>query len=207
MLYHGRTLQLFPGVDRPSYAGARVEVQERGDGSLLVSYRGMVLTPSEAPALAASLKDQASAILKEIPPAPEQMPGWERQPSTSNPGKQSSPTIWYEDSKLKRRHRELVKAGMERARKLGKRIGRPRVTERDGFAERFREVVERIGPGGLSHRQAARELDIGFATLRRLLEAGRAPSVATSSPRPTLIPSVNGWYMPETEVTDIIAQR
>jgi hypothetical protein len=205
--YHGRTLQLFPGVDRPSYAGARVEVQERLDGSLLVSYRGMVLTPSEAPALAASLQDQANAIPKEIPPAPEQNPVRERQPSTPTLGKQSSPTIWYEDSELKRRHRELVKAGMERARKLGKRIGRPRVTERDGFAERFREVVERIGPGGLSHRQAARELDIGFATLRRLLEAGRAPSVATRSPRPTLLPSVNGWYMPETEVTDIIAQR
>ena len=37
--YHGRTLQLFPGTDRPSYARARVEVQERLDGRLLVSYR------------------------------------------------------------------------------------------------------------------------------------------------------------------------
>ena len=205
--YHGRTLQLFPSADRPSYAGARVEVQERLDGSLLVSYRGMVLTPSEAPALAASLQDQANAIPKEIPPAPEQNPGRERQPSTPTLGKHSSPTIWYEDSDLKRRHRELVRAGMERARKLGKRIGRPRVTERDGFAERFREVVERIGPGGLSHRQAARELDIGSATLKRLLEAGEPPAVATRPPRPTLLPSVNGRYMPETEVTDIIAQR
>ena len=35
--YHGRTLQLFPSADRPSYAGARVEVQERGDGRLLVA--------------------------------------------------------------------------------------------------------------------------------------------------------------------------
>lgn len=60
--------------------------------------------------------------------------------------------------------------GMERARKLGKRIGRRSVTERDGFAERFTEVVERIGPGGLSHGQAARELDIDFATLKRPLD-------------------------------------
>ena len=179
--YHGRVLQLFPHADRSSYAGARVEVQERLDGSLLVSYRGMVHTPSEAPVLVASLQDQANAIPKEISPALEQMPGWESQPSTPTLGKQSSPRIWYEDSKLKRRHRELVKAGMERARKLGKRIGRPRVTEREGFAERFREVVERIGPGGLSHRQAARELDIGSATLKRLLEAGEPPA----SNRPT----------------------
>jgi hypothetical protein len=202
--YHGRTLQLFPGVDRPSYAGARVEVQDRSDGSLLVSYRGMVLTPSEAPALATSLRDQANAIPKEMSPAPEQTPGWERQPPTPTPGKQSSSAIWYEDSELKRRHRELVRAGMERARKLGKRIGRPPVTERDGFAERFIEVVERIGPGGLSHRQAARELDIGFATLKRLLEAFEPPTVATKPPRPTLLPSVNGRYTPETEDTDII---
>ena len=61
--YHGRVLQLFPHADRSSaYAGARVEVQERQDGSIMVSYRGMVLTPSEAPALAASLKAQANTI-------------------------------------------------------------------------------------------------------------------------------------------------
>ncbi len=203
--YHGRTLQLFPSAERSSYAGARVEVQERLDGSLLVSYRGTVLTPSEAPPLAASLQNQASAIPTEITQAPDQMPRRDHQPATPTLGKQSSPTIWYEDSDLKRRHRELVKAGMERARKLGKRIGRPRVTERDGFAERFSEVVGRIGPGSLSHRQAARELDIGIATLKRLLDAGELPVAATRNPRLTLLPSLNGRYMPETEATDIIA--
>ncbi len=60
--YHGRTLQLFPHTDRPSYAGARVEVQERLDGRILVSYRGTVLTPQEAPPLAASL----SRLLKKV---------------------------------------------------------------------------------------------------------------------------------------------
>ncbi len=38
--FAGRTLQLLPGLERPSYAHARVEVQERLDGSLVVSYRG-----------------------------------------------------------------------------------------------------------------------------------------------------------------------
>jgi putative DNA-invertase from lambdoid prophage Rac len=33
--------------------------------------------------------------------------------------------------------RERVKAGMERARKQGKRIGRPKVTDRRGFTKRF----------------------------------------------------------------------
>ena len=81
------------------------------------------------------------------------------------------------------------------------------MTERDGFVERFRVVVDRIGPGGLSHRQAARELDIGFAILRRLLDAGEPPAVAMRTPRRTLLPSVAGRYMPQYEVTDIIAQR
>ena len=66
---------------------------------------------------------------------------------------------------------ELVRAGMEWARLRGKRIGRPKVTEREGFLQRFEAVVERVGPGGLSRRQAARELAIGYATLKRLLDA------------------------------------
>ena len=202
--YHGRTLQLFPHADRPSYAGARVEVQERLDGSLFVSYRGTALTPSKAPALAASLRAQTAPIREAMSPAFEHTPEWERQPSTL--GKPSSPILWYEDSELKRRHRELVKAGMERARKLGKRIGRPSVTERDGFVERFTQVVERIGPGGLSRRQAARELDIGYATLKRLLDDGRPPGVVTKTRR-MLLPSAGGRYTPQDEVTDTIAQR
>ena len=45
--YHGRALQLFPSLERPSYAGARVEVQERLDGRLLVRHREQILTPQE----------------------------------------------------------------------------------------------------------------------------------------------------------------
>ena len=146
--YHGRTLQLFPDADRSSYAGARVEVQERLDGRLLVSYRGTVLTPQEAPALAASLRAQADAVPQELPQEQEQSPEREPNPLTPVVDGRSPHVVWYEDSDLRRRHRELVKAGMERARKMGKRIERPSVTERDGFAERFGAVVERIGPGG-----------------------------------------------------------
>ena len=50
--YHGRTLQLYPSTERPSYAGARVEVQERLECRLLVRHRNQILTPHEAPALA-----------------------------------------------------------------------------------------------------------------------------------------------------------
>ena len=154
--YHGRTLQLFPHADRTSYAGARVDVQERLDGRVLVAYRGTVLTPQEAPPLAESLR---TAI--RVPPATapsEPMPARNgHNGALSLPGKLH--LTWYEDSELKRRHSELTKAGQKRARKLGKRIGRPPVTEREGFAQQFAEVARRMAAEGLTVRQAARALN------------------------------------------------
>ena len=60
--------------------------------------------------------------------------------------------------------RERVKAGMDRARRQGKRIGRPRVTDRRGFDRRFGAILERLSSGELSRRKAAFELNIGYAT-------------------------------------------
>ena len=74
---------------------------------------------------------------------------------------------------------------MERARQLGKRIGRPsaaaesediqfeeldRVNDEPGFAENFTEVLKLIDTGALSRRKAALEPGIGYATLKRLLD-------------------------------------
>jgi len=66
--------------------------------------------------------------------------------------------------------RERVKAGMDRARRQGKKIGRPRVMDRKGFSKRFGAILERLSVGDISRRQAADELDIGYATLKRLLD-------------------------------------
>jgi len=65
---------------------------------------------------------------------------------------------------------ERVKAGMERARKQGHRIGRPMVMDRRGFKRRFGAVLERLREGSVSRRQAAMELGIGYATLKKLLD-------------------------------------
>jgi DNA invertase Pin-like site-specific DNA recombinase len=67
--------------------------------------------------------------------------------------------------------RERVKAGMERARRQGHRIGRPRVTDRRGFKASYGAVLERLDQGLVSRRKAALELNIGYATLKRLLDA------------------------------------
>ena len=67
--------------------------------------------------------------------------------------------------------RERVKAGMDRARKQGHPIGRPKVIDRPGFNRRFGDILERLSRGELSRRKAANELKIGYATLKRLLDS------------------------------------
>jgi len=59
---------------------------------------------------------------------------------------------------------ERVKAGMERARKQGRRLGRPRVV--NGEWEAVRPLIE---SGTLSQRAAARRLGVGRATIARML--------------------------------------
>ena len=78
---------------------------------------------------------------------------------------------WYRDESRKSVHRDLVRAGIERARQQGKRIGRHKVTGRLEFTQRFADTLELIRLGELSLRQAARELSIGYATLKRLIDA------------------------------------
>ena len=50
------TLQLLPGPDRFSYARARVELQERLDGSVVAAYQGKVIATREAPPHPATLR-------------------------------------------------------------------------------------------------------------------------------------------------------
>jgi hypothetical protein len=171
--YRGRTLQLYPGAEQPSYARTHVEVQERLDGRLLVRHRGQILTPEDAPPLAAELRARADAGFADAYtslPLPEQ-PVATRKPRTTL----GWDGDWYRDEAKKCIHGQLVLAGMERAREQGKRIGRPSVTERDGFSQRFMAAVERLEQGAISRRQAARELAIGYATLKRLLDARLYP--------------------------------
>jgi hypothetical protein len=44
---------------------------------------------------------------------------------------------------------------MRRARESGKRIGRPRVSQRQDFDQRFQALVDRLDLGLVSRRQAA----------------------------------------------------
>lgn len=64
-----------------------------------------------------------------------------------------------------------VRLGMEKAKANGKCIGRPRVTSRRGFDQRYVDVIERLGAGDISRRKASKELKIGYATFKRLLDS------------------------------------
>ena len=49
MRFQLHTLQLLPGPERPSYAGAAVEVLEGLDGRLWVRHEGRIIAAQEAP--------------------------------------------------------------------------------------------------------------------------------------------------------------
>ena len=65
--FQWRTLQLLPSEERPSYAGARVEVLEQSNGQLMVQYQGEVIAHQEAPPKAGALRAAQGALA----PTPE----------------------------------------------------------------------------------------------------------------------------------------
>ena len=67
---------------------------------------------------------------------------------------------------------ERTKAGMDRAKKQGHRIGRPPVTSRPGFAAQWAAIQDDLQAGRVSRSRAAKQLRIGYATLTRLLNDG-----------------------------------
>jgi len=174
--YRQRNLQLFPDADKISYAGAYVEIQERLDGQILACYQGKILTPQDAPPLAATLRDQAKdipdypALWKEPkPPKPPRVRKWRKQ-NRKWVGPLAGDGNWLEDPVRKNKHRELTRAGMERARQAGKQIGVIPVEEREGFAERFAPILKQLEQKVITRKQAARELGISGPTLKRVLD-------------------------------------
>ena len=184
--YKRHALQLLPTEDCSSYAGALVEVQERLNGTLAVSFHRRLVPIQEAPASATRLRTDAPPVngSRAIPENLLLLP--------ETPGSVPRTSVYapWDDYAYRSFHRELVRVGMERARQQGKHIGRPRVTQREGFRLQWEAIVLRIHSGELSRRRAAQELGIGYATLHRLLQAEPRPGLGhhegTPSPGATL---------------------
>lgn len=84
------TLQLLPGLDRASYTHAKVELQERLDGSLVVLYQGQTIASQPAPKSPVTLRarkiDRASSSVPESPLGGELV-----SPHLSNPCSHHTP--------------------------------------------------------------------------------------------------------------------
>lgn len=65
--------------------------------------------------------------------------------------------------------RERVKAGMDRAKREGRRIGRPPAASKPGMTRRLEEIRRQLQTGTTTKKKAAQTLGIGRATLDRLL--------------------------------------
>jgi len=193
--YRGKTVQLFPGLDRPSYARARVEVQERLDGRVLVSHQGKILTPGEAPPLAAVLRAHASG--NQGKPSAQSDSTTSTRAATIDElagSREMDPRrIWYEDSAMMQRHRERVKAGMEQARQEGRPIGRPRlvhqvdapfVKERRSQGESWRQIYMAHPP---VRSASGRMVKPSIGSIRRAVETPSGP--AAGPPDLTTLPS------------------
>lgn len=171
--YHKRTLQLFPDADKLNYAGAQVEIQERLGGQILACYKGKILTPQDAPPLAATLRAQAKdipeypALWKEPKTQPRKV---KRHRKRTYFGPLVGDTMWWEDPVRKQIHSELTRAGLERARQAGKNVNVHKVEERAGFAEKFALVLVQLERKAMTRRQAAKELGISGPTLKRVLD-------------------------------------
>ena len=76
---------------------------------------------------------------------------------------------------------ERVRAGMERARHQGRRLGRPGGTHREGFNERWHELAPQIHTGEVSRRRAARVLGVSRTTIDRLLAAEKVTLITSGS--------------------------
>jgi len=68
-------------------------------------------------------------------------------------------------------HSDSITRGMRSAEANGTHIGRPSVWTRPGFTDEWRTIKEQIDNQEISRRQAAKELQIGYATLKRMLDA------------------------------------
>jgi len=192
--YHKRTLQLFPDADKLSYAGAQVEIQERLGGQILACYKGKILTPQDAPPLAATLRTKA----KDIPGYPalwkEPKPTIPRKGRRHRKRRYFGPlvgdTMWWEDPVRKHIHSKLTRAGLERARQAGKNVSIHKVEDREGFAEKFALVLIQVEQKAITRKQAAKDLGISGPTLKRVLDdylSATQRTLATDEERAALV--------------------
>ena len=156
-----RTLQLLPAPERPSYAGATVEVLEGLDGQLSVRHEGYIVAAQEAPPGPVSLRNG-------------------HPPSADPPVASIGMNHW--DERWTAHLMPLISSQEPEAGEVGVTNGEPAappltVTPRKPtFLQKERwKAVQKAQRKGMSLRAIERELGIHRSTIRNYLEAGGPP--------------------------------
>ena len=155
------TIQLLPGAEHPSYAGAAVEVLEGLDGRLSVRHEGRILPAQEAPPSTVFLRNghQNSAT---VPVAPSGANGL---------GERWTAALQPLDSGAE--DEEDQAAITDSAVPAGK----PKAASPPATLERKRwKAIQKARRKGMSLRAIERELGIHRATVRKYLDADGPPT-------------------------------
>ena len=165
--YRRRTLQLLPGTDRTSYAGAVVDVLERLDGHLEVQYQGRDIPSQEAPPRPSVLRGLAGRT------GHTPLPHLPTNVNSNGPGRKSVPRL----ATLTPAHhvgKLIAVAGPNGARRVRKPVSPPPRKPTPLQTARWK-AVQKAKRRGLTIRGIARELGIHRATAKKYMNAKSPP--------------------------------
>ena len=175
--YRRRTLQLLPGMERPTYAGAVVEVLEGLDGRLAMRYQGEIIPSQEAPPRPGMLSSfNGSSSNGSAPrPGPNGLSRrWEAAQAALDAGIDASDA----DDMVEERDATIV----------GTAVATPHRKPTPLQTARWK-AVQKAKRTGLSIRSVAREVGIHRDTAKKYMEAGIHPCTQIVSGRSHLLTS------------------
>ena len=141
-----RTLQLLPGPERPSYAGAAVEVLEGLDGRLSVRHEGRIIASQEAPPSPVFLRNGHGRSATVPAPAPGANGLGERWTATLEPLASRA----VDENGPRRTIDGVATAGKPKAASAG----RPTFLQRERW-----KAIQKAKAKGMSLRAIERELE------------------------------------------------
>ena len=156
--YRRSTLQLLPGMERPTYAGVKVDVLEGMDGQLVVEHEGQLIPSQEAP------------------PRPNILRGVNGYPSHAPPYRNGLGSRWERVlASLDRERAEAIDgnhdSGAAKIRKKATSVPRKPTPKQIARWEAVHAAKRR----GLSIRRITRETGIHRNTVRKYLKADSPP--------------------------------
>ena len=175
------TLQLLPEPERPSYAGAVVEVLEGLDGRLMVRHEGRIINAQEAPPSPAFLRNGHGDSA--TPPA---------SPAGANHSDQRwATTLKSLDSRaVDEEHQVGLIGGTSAANSTPATISPRKPT----FLQKERwKAIQKAMRKGMSLRAIERELGIHRATIKKYMDADGPPGRRS---RPVLTASTSDTVAP-----------